>query len=84
MEVRLQGEPNGEGPESGLVVGNVRSWSKGGDQACMDGWEHMVEYKGIMAVCTVQAQRPTPQLEQAWGGGRGALAGRLPAACLPV
>lgn len=27
---------------------------------------------------------PPPQLEQAWGGGRGALAGRLPAACLPV
>lgn len=50
----------------------------------MDGWEHMVEYKGILAACTVQAQRSTPQLEQAWGGGRGALAGRLPAACLPV
>lgn len=70
MEVRLQGEPNGEGPESGLGVGNVRSWSMGGDQACMDGWEHMVEYKGIMAACIVQAQRhPPPPLEQAWGGG---------------
>lgn len=84
MEVRLQGEPNGEGPWSGLGVGNVGSWSKGGDQACLDGWEHMVEHKGIMAACTVWAQIPPHTLEQAWGGGRGALAGRLPAACLPV
>lgn len=35
MEVRLQGEPNGEGTEGGLGVGNVRSWSEGGDQT---GW----------------------------------------------
>lgn len=64
MEVRLQGEPNGEGPWSGLGVGNVGSWSKGGDQACLDGWEHMVEHKGIMAACTVRAQIHPPHLSR--------------------
>lgn len=66
MEVRLQGELHEEGLESGLGMGNGRSWSKRGGQACMGGWEHMVEHKGIVAACIVQAQRPrcppTPNL----------------------
>lgn len=42
MEFRIQGEPHGEGLESGLRVGNGRSWSKRGDRVCMSGWEHRI------------------------------------------
>ena len=55
MEVSLQGEPLGEGHESGLGVRNGRIWGKGGHQACMGVCEHMAEHRDPVVACPVQA-----------------------------